>query len=324
MSESSAQPPAGRPHGHVHLRDASWVVTALSEACRLGIPHDQRVNWLLEHVGTTVQPGLDFVVLLLDTIERWPAPRVIDRASVGPSFTQKPPAPMALVQRSVDESAPLRDMLLGPAMARLRNPTTYIYSIDTDPAWFLNVYRPLVLAPRGWVDALTAVWASSEQRLVVVQAFSTETHEPFDDRQRDQMSLITRAVAPIMDSQLFAPTVAVMQHAGASHAPVALPPTDAPAGAHTSPRREPIEDDFDCVRTVPADLRRTLAELLHGFNTREIAGMSSKMTDEVEIELLHLCKHFDVGSEGKLIALFVDRRVFAMLDDLDQHRPRAT
>lgn len=291
-SQHPSPPPSSHVHGHVRVRDAESVVTALSEACRRGIPQRERVAWLLDHVGHTLQPGLDFAVLLMDSIGRWPSPRVVSCVSVGPSFGERPPVPMERVQQIVDESAPLRELFLATAFARLRNPTTFIYSADTDAAWYHNVYRPLVMVPRGWTDVLTGVWASSDERLVTVHAYTRAEHAPFDDRQRDQLSLITRAVAPIMDSELFATTCP--EPASATAAPASL------AAA--------------MVDSVPAGLRRTLADLLHGFSVPEIAMMSNKMTDEIEFELRDLRRHLDVTSDGELIALFVDRHVLSLLD----------
>lgn len=284
-------------HGHMLVRDAAAVVTALSEAYRQGIPQKQRVAWLLENVGRTVQPGLDFAVLLMDSIDRWPSPRVVDSVCVGPSFDEKPPAPIEMIQRVVDQSARLRDVFVTGAFERLRNPTTYIYSIDTDAAWFQNVYRPLVMVARNWVDVMTGVWAGSDQRLVVVHAYRRAEHAPFDHRQRDQLSLITRAVAPVMDSELFA-----------------MPPEAEPAPIANAPALERV-------RSVPAELRRTLAELLHGFNMPEIASMSAKMVDEIEIEVRQLLGHFAVHDEGELIALFVDQRVLELLDSAPPEEP---
>jgi hypothetical protein len=274
------------------MRDAESVVTALSEACRRGIPQRERVAWLLDHVGHTLQPGLDFAVLLMDSIGRWPSPRVVSCVSVGPSFAAKPAAPIEVVQQIVDQSAPLRELFLATAFARLRNPTTFIYSADTDAAWYHKVYRPLVMVPRGWTDVLTGVWASSDARLVTVHAYTRVGHGPFDDRQRDQLSLITRAVAPVMDSELFATT---------------CPEPSSVATASTSPTAAMVD-------SVPAQLRRTLADLLHGFSVPEIAMMANKMTDEIEFELRDLRIHFGVASDGELIALFVDRQVLAQLD----------
>jgi hypothetical protein len=248
----------------------------------------EKVRFLLEHVSATVWPGIDYHVLLLDELKRRPFPRLINRVTFGPTFDLIEPREDSHVQELLDLCGPLCSITVEQALRSLRVPRTYVYSEDAQTRWYTEIFKPMLLDTNQWADCMACYWAASSQRLVLVNAFRPVGSPAFTEEQQQLLSLATRAVAPVMDLDLF------------------------------NAEANPVEHDEDVIATLkelPDDLRPLLLVLLQGQSLPAIARMSGLMTDEVEIATQSLLKQLGVRTRGELIATFVDRRVLRWLEN---------
>lgn len=267
---------------------------ALTACAALDADRHGKVRFLLQHAANAVWPGIDYHVLLLEDLRRRPFPRVIDRVTFGPTFDLIEPRDDAYVQELLDLCGPLCSITVEQALRSLRVPRTYVYSEDAHARWYAEIFKPMLLDTNHWADCMACYWAGSSQRLVLLNAFRPVGSPAFTEEQQKMLSLATRAVAPVMDADLF--NAATAQHTYVSH--------DADA-----------TQVLAALESLPAELRPLLLVLLQGYSIAAIAQMGGSMTDEVEIATRSILEHFGVRTRGELIASFVDRRVTRWLEE---------
>lgn len=276
----------GTAHANVKLSDAAQMLDVLAASTREDLDHAAKVKWMLERIGPLIGEGLDFHVLLLDQLNRQPFPRLLDRVTHGSTFDVIEPRDNREVQRLLDLCEPMAETAVIDAMRRLRVPTTYVYSTDTSRPWFNNVFKPFLLKPNFWQDCMASYWSPTRDRLIIFNAFLHQGSEPFTAKQEQLLSLATRAIAPVMDAELFA------------------------AESETS-GTDPVSD---LRQGLPAELRPLLLVVLQGESPAQIARFTGMMVDEVDIAIKRLCECFGVSSRAELVATFVDQRVVSWLE----------
>ncbi|MFT3787997.1 MAG: hypothetical protein QM770_17805 [Tepidisphaeraceae bacterium] len=270
--------PPGPVSNQVRLRNAHQIVGTLSQVTAEYVEPHEKVAELVRRLSTVIGDEFDYTLLLFDTLERRPIPRLIQRVVSGPSVAVTAARSIAEVQSMLDTCGPLRDQILPTALRQLRTPNAYIYSQDADPNFFRDVYKPAVLDPNGWIDSLACYWAGSKDHLIVYNAMRRVMDRPFVDTDRGTMSLLTRAVAPVIDAAMF---------------------QDPP---------------MPQLANLDASLQPVLLAMLHGYSDREIAQLAGTMTDYIDILIKRIFKQFDVSSRGELMALFVDQSVVRWLE----------
>lgn len=228
-------------------------------------------------LGDAVGTPLDYHVILLGQLDRKPVPTIIARETFGPTFSLIEPRDEAKVQRLLDECGPMCDLSVPAALAELREPRTFIYSSDAPADWFSGVFRSKLLNPNFWQDCMAGYWAGSKDRVIIYNAFLPIGAAPFKDEQRDVLSLMTRAVAPVMDELFF-------------------------------------ESDAVLPTGIDPSLYPILMMVLQGYSDREIAEIAGVMSDEVHLAVDALKREVGVETRGQLIAEFVDRRVLSWLE----------
>lgn len=276
----------GTAHANVKLTDAAQILDILAESAREDLDRTEKVAWMLRRIGPLIGEGLDFHILLLDQLHRQPFPRLLDRVTCGSTFDLIEPRDNREVQRLLDLCEPMAEIAVIDAIRRLRVPTTYIYSSDTSRPWFNNVFKPFLLDPNFWQDCMASYWSPTRDRLIIVNAFLHRGSNPFTAKQEQLLSLATRAIAPVMDADLFA--------------------GDA-ASTNDDPTAQLQQD-------LPAELRPLLLVVLQGESPAQIARFTGMMVDEVDIAIRRLCEYFGVSNRAELVASFVDQRVVNWLE----------
>jgi hypothetical protein len=260
----------------IRLKDAGQIVEAINQVSEQFLPRKEKLRWLMQRLGPLIGENIDFHMLLFDELDRNPVPRCIDRVTFGPTFDLIEPRSESEVQRLMDLCSPICEPSISAALSRLRSPNTYIYSTDSDEQWFTDTFKPHLLDPNNWEDCMACYWAGSKDRLIIYNAFRWRGSRAFTEDQRNVLSLIARAVAPIMDVELFSD----------------------------------MSEDLD---QLDRSLRAVLVPVLQGLSDREIAELAGSLSDQVDIAVKKLFNVFNVQTRGELIAQFVDQRTLRWL-----------
>ena len=299
MTQPNAANPAAAvrhdPGDAVALSEAEQVVEALNEAIALedATPHDKAAH-LLRRLAEMLGGDADVELLLYDDATARPGPTVIERVVVGPTFDRIEPRPHSDVQMLVDECQPILRVVVPEALNNPRTPRTLSIGRDIpDRAWFARI-RDTFLARYGWVDFVLGTWAASKDRLVML-ALPQRANQPAWGAEAERLvSLVLRAVAPLVDREMFDSLESD------PNAPSAAPAAAPPPGAILA------EKDLSGRQTDVLHL------LLRGMSEKEVARELGVSTHTVHTHVKKLYAEFDVSSRGELLALFVDKRVLRM------------
>ncbi len=262
------------------------MVDALTHAVGDAEPHEPgslrpRVRRMMKRMASLLDDALrtplDYHVILLGSLDRKPVPQIIARETFGPTFSLIEPRDEMKVQRLLDECGPMCELSVPAALAELREPRTFIYSKDAPREWFDGVFRSNLLDPNFWQDCMAGYWAGSKDRVIIYNAFQPIGAAHFVDKHRPVLSLMTRAVAPVMDELFYEP--------------------DTPLPTGIDPSLYPV-----------------LMMVLQGYSDREIAEIAGVMSDQVHLAVDALKREIGVETRGQLIAEFVDRRVLSWLE----------
>lgn len=276
----------GHSQAQVKLADAARLMELLTESATLELDRLQKVRWLLENIAPIVREGLDYHILLLDQLDRDPFPRMVDRVTYGPTLDLIEPRDDQAIQSLLDLCGPMCDITLEQALRRLRVPTTYIYSADSSARWFARVFKPNLLHPNLWQDCMAAYWAGSESRLIIFNAFLPSGYPPFTEKEEQLLSLACRAVAPVMDMNLFVAPENCREAEGMARA----------------------------LNALSEELRPLLLVVLQGQSAKQIAQIAGLRLEQVDLALERLYAQLGVQSRGQLMAKFVDQHVLAWLE----------
>ena len=164
-------------------------------------------------------------------------------------------------------------MLVPAIRACRRTPYTIILSEVEDAEWFERVFAARFLTPLGYTDAITSMWAASDTRAVMIGNLRRASDPPYTDKDISLMSLMLRAVAPLIDREMFRPPDVLDQR-------------------KLSPRQQEV-----------------LLMLLSGDSEKEIAARLSRSIHTIHTFVGQIYELFDVQSRGELMAMFIDKKV---------------
>lgn len=269
------------------LREAEQVVEALNEAIVLEDAPRDKARFLMVRLQEMLGGDADLDLFVQGEVTRDPAPIVVERISIGPTFERDASGPQGDIQEAFDEAAPALRQIVPDVLRHLRTPRTFLLSEDiADRKWFHDV-KIRRLLPRGWDDVLASHWAASEDRLVTL-AFLLRKDQPRPSPEaRRLVSLMLRAIAPIVDREMFRE--------------VEAPPMTMPAEAVLE-GRELSERQSDVLQL-----------LLRGMSEKEVARQLGVSTHTVHTHVKKLYAEFGVSSRGELLARFVDQRVLKLM-----------
>ena len=267
------------------LSEAEQIIEALNEATELDAPPRDKARRLLERFQALVGHDADVELVLQTDITREPAPTIVDRVFVGPTFDRIEPRPDSAVQALLDESAPAIREIVPDVLERLRQPHAYLVSRDVgDGKWFGKI-RDKFLRPHGWEDLIVSDWATGERQMVGLAVLRRGDMPPLGEDEVRLTSLMLRAMAPLMIREMF-DGVAQATDGSGDHSSALV------AGKNLSPRQTGV-----------------LHLLLRGMSEKEVARELGVSTHTVHTHVKRLYTIFDVTSRGELLALFVDERV---------------
>lgn len=264
------------------LSEAEQVVEALSEAIALEAPPDEKARHLLRRLAELLGGEADLELILYTQLKRPQGPLIIERVCIGPTFDRIEPRPHSAVQALVDESAPILRMVLPYVLENPRSPRTLDIreQVPADPSWFERI-REKFLQPNGFVNFLLGSWSASEDRLIMLALPQRQDQPPWGAEARRLLSLMLRAVAPIVDREMFT-----------GIGPTPPGPGDVLSGRDLSGRQTDV-----------------LHLLLRGMSEKEAARTLGVSAHTVHTHVKKIYAEFNVSSRGELLAQFVDRRV---------------
>lgn len=266
------------------LSEAEQLVDALNRIQESDGTPMEKTRRLLEDLRPLFGPDADLEFVLQTELQRQPGPRVVDRIFAGPTFDRIEPRPHSAVQDLIDAGGPLVSKTVPAATKNLGQPVTFIVGQETsDPEWFDDVRRRF-LAPYGWVDFLVSSWAAGTDRMVSLAVPQSEGQAPLGADQKRLASLVVRAAAPFLLSELFEPAAAGP-----------FPPSQLLRDRQLSDRQTDV-----------------LHLLLQGRSEKEVARELGVSTHTVHTHVKKLYIEFNVSSRGELLALFIDKRVLEL------------
>ena len=270
------------------LLEAEQVLEALNDAIDMESPPAEKVRHLLRRFQELLGDDPDIELLLERDIERPQGPIIIERITVGPTFDRIEPRPHSVVQAVVEESEPILRMVMPYVLKNRRTPSTLDAREDVgDEEWFSQL-KERYLEPHGWVNFLVGSWAASNDRMVMLVLVQREDQPAWGEDARRLLQLMLRAVAPLVDREMFndeaAPAVAAESD-----------PNAILEGKDLSGRQTDV-----------------LHLLLRGMSEKEVARELGVSTHTVHTHVKKLYTQFGVSSRGELLAQFVDQRVLKL------------
>lgn len=264
---------ASRPT-RVSICEAAAVVEALNYATSTEQPLDRRVEHMLHRLIDLLEyPALCTIALLDLTQDPDQGAPVIRRYHVG------------VPDRGEHSQIYLNDNLIAPAVfevcaAGMRRAHRNTQSIEAFQAsaelgaagWRRCQLFQKTLEPMGYDDAIYAFWTTDPQRMIGTGVYHPVDAPPIDDKQIQLVSLMHRAIAPIIHREMF------------SEHPV--------LAAHALTERQ----------------GEVLQLLLTGDSEAQIARELHRSVHTVHTHIKQIYHHFNVSSRGELMAQFIDRR----------------
>jgi DNA-binding CsgD family transcriptional regulator len=261
----------------IPIRATEELVDALNQAVELETDAEGRIEFLLQRLQALLGRECRCALWLIEDLLRDPAPLVRRRIVARPAYDTTPMGDMSEAQRALDESAPLSQPMIRGVLANIRTPVTVIAS-ETWPAdWFESVLVARHLSLIGCCDCIASMWAATDARAVFVVVHRRESDKPFGAKDKALVSLVLRAVAPLVDRNMF-------HRAVAAHL------------EQMSPRE-----------------REILLMLLSGDSEKQIAAQLSRSINTVHTFVRQIYRRFNVSSRGELMAQFVDKAVVESL-----------
>ena len=269
------------------LREAEQVVEALNEAIALEESPRAKARFLMVRLQQMLGGDADLDLFVQGEVTRDPAPIVLERISIGPTYERLSAESRKDIQQAFDEAAPALRQIVPDVLRHLRTPRTFLLSEDiADRRWFEDV-KVRRLLPQGWNDVLASHWAASEDRLVTLALLLRRDQPRPGPESRRLVSLMLRAMAPIVDREMFRE--------------VEAPPVEVPAEAFLE-GRDLSERQADVLQL-----------LLRGMSEKEVARQLGVSTHTVHTHVKKLYAEFGVSSRGELLARFVDQRVLKLM-----------
>ena len=269
----------GRTHDQLSARDAAVIVDALNTALGDDAAPDRhgRLRFMQQQLLRLMGRDSDSELVLQDSdfAEGGVEPvRMLEHLGVGPNFDGIR-LDRTISQHLVDECGGLRELGVLGALGHMHTPYTVVFSQDAaESAWF-DDFRRRRLTPNGNTDVMVCYWLRQGRRLSSLSVYRREGERRFSKEDRIRLSLMTRAVAPVLDEQFYDKIDA---------------------------------DEFGLDKLTPRQ-REVLTCLLRGLSEKEAAQALVVSTHTVHSHVKSLYATYDVTSRGELMAHFVDKRV---------------
>jgi DNA-binding CsgD family transcriptional regulator len=258
-------------HEHILVRDAAHIIDALNEAIDQDEPPDHTIRRLLVALQDLLRRRNLTVLLLLEDLQRIPVPLVVKRFVEQPTPDQRPVLEDAELQAGMDRAMPLAQMLMQRALSELRTPYTIVCSEDAPAEWFRDEYLPR-LTQAGYCDCMVSGWAASPDHAMTLSIVRQPVNPPFSESDRTLLSLMLRAMAPMVDRDVIA-------------------------------GMEPLSE------TLSERQREILMFLLAGESEKSIATKLERSHHTVHTYIKKIYHRLGVSSRGELMAMFIDREV---------------
>jgi DNA-binding CsgD family transcriptional regulator len=259
----------------IPVRHTEQIIDALNRATEMDVAPEQRTEFLLHELqALTGRSGRAFLILLQD-LKRHPSPQVTARHVARSESDALPVAPLEVFQEAFEKAMPLFRPALREIILDMRSPHTVIGELDVrDKTWYQQNFVKPVLAQMGCADVMLSIWAASVDRAVAMLLLRTIDEKPFDETDRVLMTLMLRAVAPLVDREIFQVAQTL-----------------------------PIETDLTPRQT------EVLHMLLHGESKKQIARQLSRSEHTIHTYIRQIYEALEVSSRGELMARFVDHRL---------------
>jgi DNA-binding CsgD family transcriptional regulator len=261
----------------IPVQATEQIVDALNDAVELEGDCEARVEFLLHRLQALLNRPARCALWLIEELARRPAPRITYRAVVRPILDEGVLATLEMAQQALDAAGPISEVMVRGVLDHIRSPVTIIASSVGSPKWFQSAIVDRYLQQLGCIDCITSMWASTADRAISLICHRREMDPPFSENDSTLVSLMLRAVAPIVDRDLFR----------------SMPPVS--------------------LKDLSQREREVLLMLLAGDSEKEIAATLHRSVHTVHSFVSRLHAHFNVSSRGELMALFVDKAVVASI-----------
>ncbi|MCI0630432.1 MAG: helix-turn-helix transcriptional regulator [Phycisphaerales bacterium] len=261
----------------ISIQATEQIVDALNSAAELEGGPEGRLEFLLKRLQVLLERDSRCALWLVDQLQRVPAPRLVSRCVVRPSWDNYSVQDTAFVQAALDDAVPVSRVMIPRMLKKIRTPSTIIASEAGDNEWFDNVLVKQYLSKIGYADCVASFWAASRDHAVILVFYRRAEDRPFSERDETLISLMLRSVAPIVDREIF--------------------------------RRD---DSYSAPALSPRE-REVLLMLLAGDSEKEIAAGIHRSIHTVHTFVQKLYGLFKVSSRGELMAQFIDKAVFQSL-----------
>ncbi len=258
----------------VQLRDAERIVDALNQAMDVEGTVDDRAEFLLRGlIDLLAQPSFA-ALLLLEELDRKPAPLIRKRFFYSAVPDRGPTVSETELQAAVEnEYRPIVEYIVRGIRDKIRVPFTFITSeVFGETAWAAEYFVPF-MRKHGLADSMFSAWAASPGRAIMVNLKRWEDDPPFSRSDRTLTSLMLRALAPLLDREIFL-----------AHNPFA---------------------EYDLTERQ----KEVLAHILQGRSVQEIASTLHRSLHTIHHFVQQLYGRFEVSSRGELMAVFIDKAV---------------
>jgi len=252
----------------VRLDDATTIIEALNEAAALEGGTPARIRFMLRRLQDLLDRDALAILRLFEALNTRSPPSLLRTFHVGPTARRDDTLES---QQFVDRAEPVARLIQPRMAAEHRTPVTLVFSEDiTDSAW-QRTFGDDCLAPLGYVDFIIGGWAACLQHGITLSIYRAADDPLFTRDDRIRISLMLRALAPIVDRELF--------------------------------RARGALDELDLTDRQ----REILLLLLTGESEKEIAAQLHRSVHTVHTIIKQLYTQFGVSTRGKLMARFVDR-----------------
>lgn len=258
---------------HIPLCVAQHVVDVMNDVIESDAPRDEKARYLLEHLQTLLDRRTRSSIILMEHLDRTPAPRFVQRIVFAASPECKPVFDTEEMQVGADLSSPVFMLVVPHLLSRPRVPFVMVVGEDApDPPWVERVFRP-TLEEAGYADGMLGAWAERPDRAIALLVLRRLGTPEFSATDRSTMSLMLRAIAPFVDREIFKSDTLL----------------------------EGIE--------LTVRQREVLLLLLAGDSEKEIARQLHRSIHTVHTFVKQLHEKFGVSSRGELMAHFIDEAV---------------
>jgi DNA-binding CsgD family transcriptional regulator len=260
------------PVEQIPLSGVESLISALDHAMRSDWPTERRIEYLLNELQRLLGRNVPCMIALVDFTHPGEQPRAIARYTIAMDLDdelharyhsdEQLGAVYDILKPHVDESFSHPESVIAVLLSALLGAETW-----RNTRLFREYYEPM-----GYDDGIYTIWMTAHRRLIGSAIYHTPDEPPFTREDVQLASLVHRAMAPMIDREMFAEHPAL-------------------AGEDLTERQ-----------------REVLKLLLAGDSEKEIAAQLHRSVHTIHTYVKQLYEHFRVNSRGELMAKFIDRR----------------